>query len=66
MASKYITVWDNAGVKCNARSVDAVEILANGGSATEPSAEIETHPVTIHNLEDATETVEPPKAKKAK
>lgn len=36
MAKKEVTVWDAAGIKRTVRSIDAAEIVANGGSTAEP------------------------------
>lgn len=52
------TVWDASGKKCVVRSVDAVEIIAAGGSATEPVQEMAPRvlPVDVaYTLEEAIE-----------
>lgn len=59
MADKQ-TVWDGGGRKCVVDPIDAKEIVAQGGSWSDPNA-VETHPVTIHNNEDTPEVK--PKAK---
>lgn len=67
------TVWDSDGNKCIVRSVDAAEIIAGGGSFTEPvAAEAPKEAVKAYTLEESIEQNEgldestEAKAKKAK
>ena len=64
--AKKTTVWDAAGNKCEVRNVDAVEILAAGGTSEAPK-EFATIGV-VYTAEDAAaqaEVDEKPKRKKA-
>lgn len=51
-------VWDNAGIERNVEPVDAKEILAGGGSSSDPNAEVEVETVAEEKSDEG-EAVEP-------
>jgi len=69
MAEK-VTVWDAEGIKRTVRSIDAQEIIAGGGSATDPNAVVEevtyTEAEAIEQNNGVDESTEAKGKKKAK